>query len=173
MIHSYPEGTKTTVPLSQLLRQKNAVVSDLASTRLVRLSTHLEADSFLGWQLTLPAVGLASMTVLGGPGTRSADLAWAFEKLALPADPSDPSLSPAEDASPETSDASVPLLYELMAGTAEARGRAIGFAAGPGVQWERISLRQRVCSSSEAEAARKRKTPPSSRRASARPANCR
>ena len=131
MIDSYPDGTKTTVSLSQLLRQKKALVSDLASTRLVRLSTHLEADSFLGWQLDLPAVGLASMTVLGGPGTRSADLAWAFEKLALPADPSDPSLSPAEDASPETSDASVPLLYELMAGTAEARGRAFGFAAGP------------------------------------------
>ena len=121
-----PEGCETSVRFTQLIRQHDTSVAELSSTRLIKLASHLPAGEYLGWQVLLPPVGLASVEAFGTESVRSADLTWAFQTLAAAEEPE----APAEaSASPDWALPQDACLYEILSGSCEDTSSALGFGA--------------------------------------------
>ncbi|MBR1758698.1 MAG: ATP-binding protein [Lachnospiraceae bacterium] len=119
--HSYPNHTKTIVPIKHIFRQHKPMISELASTRMVGLAAHLPEGEFLGWQMQVPTVGLAEISLFGSASVQDTDLTWAFEKLASFEE---------ENASSEDILPDHKLLYEICIGSPVPKKRgAIGFCS--------------------------------------------
>ncbi len=114
----YPVNTAAAVRLEALKKlEGKRHLSDRLSTRLVKIAAALNAGGHIGWQMYLPAKGLARLELFGSSEITKADLEWAAEETGR--------LSAPKGAQP----IGLGLLCELFLPAAETAGKgaAIGF----------------------------------------------
>jgi hypothetical protein len=113
-MNKYPEKTEVVVRWNEVIRRKEApVLSERASSRMVKIAAHLPENEFIGWQMRVPAEGLAEMESFGTAAVRISDLEWIAEESVKTA-----ATSRNADAAPDRPEASDPPetqgeLYEI------------------------------------------------------------
>ena len=116
----YPENTARALQMTSVIRHTEKVpADDRMSTRMVAMASTLDADGFVGWQMAVPAAGVASLSAFASAEMSADDLEWAVGRIAETA----PCGVPEAAADP----AGLEELYELSVIPKTANSARIGF----------------------------------------------
>ena len=80
---NFPKGTESAIRLKKIYTaEDNVPITELASTRMVKCAAMLAEDSFIGWQMYLPAKRISHVSFFGGDSVTASDLEWITENCA-------------------------------------------------------------------------------------------
>ena len=80
----YPLNTTVSVKIESVLKHREKwMVPERMSTRMVRCASTLGREEYIGWQMVVPAKGLAEMSIFGSKDISKEDLAWIGEKTGM------------------------------------------------------------------------------------------
>lgn len=82
-MYLYPQNTRFAIKWDEIIRRKETpVLSERASSRMIRIASYLPDNEFLGWQMIVPTKHITNICSFGSASVKSSDLIWIAEEAA-------------------------------------------------------------------------------------------